>query len=576
MQVSASGRFRSATIPRRASLFPERLDLPAILLLAGLVALALVVRFDDPLSSPVMATEDPYTHLVMTREHMERGYFADSFHMGTTLYPPGMHGALGIFWGISGVDLYTFMLLAAPFFGAFATAGAFLLAYRFGGTAAGATAGALTALIPEHVLRTNVFFPTALDLALVPFLLWALMEAAEAERERRVPWLVVAGALGAALTFAHPWVIPLVMAPVGIYLVLRALSSEAAERKIALRNAAVVIAVGAALVALALRTRWKQSGSGFGDFAESSRFELVWDAAAAVLNPWLAAVAVATLALAAAASRLRKPLVVRAILALGAAGALFVTVPVLATYPGPQVDYARQLGAVAIALGCLGVAAIPFWPQNRAALIGLSLALVAFPLTAVNVFQSAYLPHRTVAYLAIAVALLGGGLAALVERAVASARLKGFALKRALPPAALGAAVVVALAGAAFAPASARPEPWYRYYEEAEYEGFRDAAGLLSAQANAVVLSGDWRPNMMLKAFTPDLSRVWYSEEYFFEDGARHDWNKRAAENGYTLYVVLERYERERFGNAGWTSSGWTLALETGDGALQVWRAPGA
>lgn len=579
---------------------PSRALSPAgIVILVGVVALALFVRFEDPLSSPVMATEDPYTHLVFTREHMDRGHFEDSYHMGTTLYPPGMHGFLGIFWTMSGVDLYDFMRLSAPLFGGLAALGTFLLAHRFGGAvvrgegprretgclAAGATAGTLVALIPEHVIRTNFFVPTALDLALVPFYLWAVMEVLDtSSAQSRLAWGLVALAIGAALTVSHPWIMPLTAAPIALYAATRFLVTRSRARdEVGLdgtgaRGLALGIVVPAALLFFAAKTRWKQSDSGIGDIAEDSSADIFAAAFAAVFNVYLVVtLLVGGLVVALLARKGRTSVAAwtaSAVIALS----LFITIPVLTAYLPAHVEYETQLGWPAIWIGLAGAVVLPLYLDNRVGQMGAAIALVTFPLTAVNFFQSAYLPHRTVAYLTIGIALLGAGVAALLARALGDrwtfrSRTRAERLTGA-PNVAMSGLVVVAVAGLMMGPSVPEPEEWYRYYTPEEFAGFEFAADLMREQPNAVVVSGDWRPNMVLKALSPELGRAWYAEDFYQSPEGRHRVTSDAAAGGYAPYVIVERYVTQSYGGASW-AGGYEPVWTCECGNITVYRVTG-
>src|SRR5688572_26440747 len=61
--------------------------------IAAILALGVVLRLVDPLSSPVIPAEDPYTHMAIVREDLRTGEL-QPLTEGADLYPPGLHAFL--------------------------------------------------------------------------------------------------------------------------------------------------------------------------------------------------------------------------------------------------------------------------------------------------------------------------------------------------------------------------------------------------------------------------------------------------------------------------------------------------
>ena len=144
-------------------------------LLVPVLAAALYVRLSDPLSSPVIAAEDPYTHIVFVKEWLANGRFGDSVALGVGMYPPGFHALVGALAAGAGIDHETLLRFIAPVLGAFSVAGVFFLARDQAGPVAGVVAAVLMAATPEHIFRSGLGAPTALDLALLPWFLLAIV-----------------------------------------------------------------------------------------------------------------------------------------------------------------------------------------------------------------------------------------------------------------------------------------------------------------------------------------------------------------------------------------------------------------
>ena len=578
----------------------------ALVLLAGIVAYGVHFRLKDPLSDPVMGAEDPYSHVVFTKESLEKGEFGDSYHLGTTMYPPGLHAFLGVLVSLSGVDFYQFARFVPIAFGAMAIVGIHVLAARLAGRwreerdglgnvtarafepnhAAGLAAALVTAVMPEHVFRTNLLFPTALDLAILPAFLLAFILAWEGAREGGKAWPTTAQGWCAVLLFAilvpplaftHPWVVPLFLIPTAAWCALLTFR-QAPDRRSALEALATPAALVVLSTAFAMAFRWDESDTGFADFF-SHLPALSWMASLdlpgvvlfAFLAALLGALAVPALlavgALTPVRARLARP--ARLGVAALAAAALLALIPLLTRDLPFEVSYVDMLGRAAILLGLAGVVAALLRPSPLGDL-ALALSVFLFPLTALNIFDSPYWPQRTVAYLCFGVALLAGHLVgALHDLALARAASDRPARRRALAPAALVASLLLVATPVLAMPAPTYP--WYRLYTEDQMDGFRDTVALLEKDDRARVVTHGWQPALMVKTFG-DPNDVWYSPEFFKSAGER-----RKVLDGVEgpAYVVVDKYLLKAAEKGEYDLSflkGRTPILKSDDGKFQLYR----
>ena len=549
----------------------------ALALLAVIVAYGVYLRLQDPLSDPVMGAEDPYSHVVFTKESLEKGAFGDSFHLGTEMYPPGLHAFLGVLVSLSGVDFYQFARFVPIAFGAMAIVGMHVLAARLAGRwhervdaegrvverrfephhAAGLAAALVTAVLPEHVFRTNLLFPTALDLAILPAFLLAFLYAWEAGREAGSLWpttlqgwcaVVFFAVLVPPLAFTHPWVVPLFLIPTALFVALRTFR-QIPDRTAALRSLATPAALVVLATAFAMAFRWDESDTGFSDFFAAlpgmgwtTSIDLPGPVLFVLLAGVLGLLAVPALLLVAHASRLRAGVRPgpRALVAAGIAGVLVLLAFALSRDLPFEVSYVDMLGRVAIVLALAGLVAALVRPSPLGDL-ALALSVFLFPLTAINIFDSQFWPQRTVAYLCVGVALLAGHLVAVLHdlalaRWTAGAGARARMPSRLLAPAALVASVLLVATPVFAMPAPGYP--WYRLYSEAHMEGFRETVALLEKDADARVVAHGWQPALMVKTFG-DPNDVWYSPGFFKDANER-----RKVLNGIDgpAYVIVDKH----------------------------------
>ncbi|HEX2022003.1 MAG TPA: hypothetical protein VHH36_04775, partial [Candidatus Thermoplasmatota archaeon] len=204
---------------------------------AAIVLLALALRLREPLSSPVIGAEDPYLRMANAWDVAQgRGLF-------TSHYPPGFSLLLAPFALMGPEVFYVVGRFLPPFLGAAQVLGVYALGRAYL-RPVGALGGALVvALIPENVFRTNLLFPTALDLAVLPWLFLAALRAHEGSRRA----LVAAGAMLAALLVTHPWVVALVVPVLAVH---AALLLARSPRRAAMALAAVGVAGALLLLVL--------------------------------------------------------------------------------------------------------------------------------------------------------------------------------------------------------------------------------------------------------------------------------------------------------------------------------------
>lgn len=534
--------------PERAPAVPAVL---AGLLLLAFVAVGVVLRMEDPLSGP-LAAEDPYTHVVFTKETLEKGRFGDSVYLGTGMYPPGIHAFSGGLVAFGGPRLYDVAVWGPVVLGAIAIVGMYALANRLAGPIAGLAAALLTALMPEHVFRTNLFAPTAFDLALVPA--WLLLfHLAVTPRDDepaghpgwREPSRLCAGLgfllLSIPLAFLHPWAVPLFAAPAAIYAALQAFRAQAPARATTTR-----LGYAAGLVVLAtafaMASRWEKSDTGFAGFlsqlgplAALGNIDFPAPVLFVALATIFGVVAAGLVLLVAVAGawNARIPRPVRAGVAMALAAVVIAGLVLLGSGDLPKhVNYEMQLQPGAVILGLIGVG-LALAAPTRLGDLALALTLVLFPLTAINVFNSEFWPQRTVVYLGIGVALLA---AAAVAWAFAQAiRLvaNGRSTRVAAPVAILASVLLV---GGAVAANPASTYPWYRLYSDEHFAAFERTADLLAGEPEAQVVVYSWEPALMVKTLA-DPKQARYSPD-FFKGGDRDKILKEAREE--PRYVLVD------------------------------------
>lgn len=507
------------------------------LLLGALVIWGVWLRLEDPLSTRALPAEDPYTHVVFTKEWASQGYFADSFYLGTSMYPPGMHAFLAVISPFTGMSLYTLARFGPALLGGLAILGMYVLGSRLANRAAGLAAAFATAIIPEHIFRTELLFPTAFDLALLP--LWIFAFHLMLTSERGAGAILFAGA-SLPVALMHPWVVPLVGAPLAVYAGVRALRAHEPFRS-TLRSLGLPVGLVVLATSFAVATRWDEADTGFADFAAkvpglagASSWDLPGPVAFLLVLPLLATLAALGLALVATIASVRAPRAVR----VGASGVvgvglLALVFPLTRSLPR-DVDYLQMFGPLAIALGLAGFA-LAFARPSALGDLGVAFSTLLFPLTALDLFGSPYWPQRTVAYFAIGVALLAANVAGQLYE-LAGALARSDRARRAAGPAAI---VALSLAGAGAATAlPVDTYEWYRLYDEDDFRGFELASAIVAGEPQAKVFVYSWQPALVVKTLAaPEL--VWYSPAFFADGGTRAS---QVDDVNGPAYVLVDRY----------------------------------
>ncbi|MGQ0535306.1 MAG: hypothetical protein ACT4PT_04465 [Methanobacteriota archaeon] len=378
------------------------------------------MRMREPLSSPVIGAEDPYLHMERTWDLLQGKGFSDG-------YPPGF-SILLLPFALAGPEaFYGFARFAPPFLGVAQALGVYLFGRRFLHPAAAYTAALLVAVMPENVFRTNLLFPTALDLALLPFVLGWFLDATEGGRRA----LAKLGGVLAAALFVHPWFVAMLLPAFCVFLLVAA---PLPGRRVA----AVSAAGGAAFVTVLAILPGGLPGIGLASAAARRAAEILADPAS--LSPLPAYVDLVSM----------------------------LTIP-----------------ALLFGIGSLAAARVR---RSRFALLSVVYTLTLLPIVLVDWFDLWFLPHRTVAFLSVGVALLSGVfvdgvLARLSTRPGADL----FAVAGAI-------AIVLALS----VPAGATTAPWYRLYDEDDQAAWRD----LSSWGTPLVVTGSWEARAGYRAVT--------------------------------------------------------------------------
>lgn len=532
---------------------------------AGLLVvlgLAVAERWQEPASSPAIGAEDPYTHMVFVREHVANGGFAErSDRIGVGLYPPGMHALVGILWQDSGIDLYQLARWFPLAFGVVAAWGTYALLARHGPARADARgtnwaalvgaglAGFVVATNPEHVVRTDLLFPTGLDLALLPWVFLGIADALTGDRRG----LVVAGVLGAALVVAHPW-IGFVIAGAGVLAAGLGLllSTEEEERGAVDAMLTGVVLAGIALFAAVYQGRF-DGDKGFGTAGYVAAGLSLAAAAVFLLfrAPFLAPVR----------GRPATRVVAAGIVAATVAGAFFAVIN--AEELPLHVNYTRMLGTPLLVFLALGAVAVALRP-SPAGLLGLAACAVTFPFTAFDLLDSWYLPHRTMVYLVAGAAIVAGHGAGLLVETLASHR--AVATRRAAP---VAVAAVVLLAGIGSV-AGGTPDAyvWDRYLTDDEFRAVERLAERLDAAGSRDhVITTSWIVNVHLGALSDaDLSH--FRDGFFKTEEKRAEVLEDFSENGWEPIVVVDGYTLEMAERKGLDLSfleSWTVLDRAGD-----------
>jgi len=519
----------------------------SIVSLLAVAALAVVLRLKDPLSTNVIAAEDPFTHMALVREHVRTGVLEPLYEAGT-LYP---HAVLAAVWAFTGADLYSIFRFGPVVLGATGVLGVGALLLRHEGPAAAFVGALALAVMPEHIFRTTMMAPTALDLAILPVFLYALLGLLRG----RVAWVGVAAPLAAFLVIAHPWLFAIV-APVGLLLVAFSLlpGGPRAHRVAPVGAAAALVVLGGGL-AMSVSVCFEECGLGFDDIRfgglamNLDTIGLIVAAACAATAAVLVLARKQVTALQERLSSHRADGLLRFVASgLIAAAIVAVTIPAVQHGMPEHVDLPRMLGWPVLVLAAAGAVLIPFW-RSPAAHAGAALAAVTYPFAIHNPFHSPFWPHRTVVFLAIGLAILAGAAAGMATKAAAAAwnarvarSLKApHGARPMLAGAGLSLALVVTLGGTVYAATPEEyPEGWYRLYPECEFDALRSTGE--AAGPNTIIITGTWQAKLVIAAFAGDAKTVWYSQTYYLSEAERDRTTAGLLKDGYEVIVVVDRH----------------------------------
>lgn len=450
------------------------------LLLAALLLVAWIVRLREPLSSPILGAEDPFLHMAQTWDVLQgRGLPAG--------YPPGFPILLAPF-ALLGPTVFAFVARwGPPLFGVAEVLGVFLLARRALGFAPALAAGLVAALMPENVFRSNLLFPTALDLALLPFVFLAVLRASEGSRAH----LVLAGGLLALLLVTHPWVVALLVPTLALFTLALVAKRQRAR---AVPLAAATATGGVALVvALAFLPGTWNPAPAFFAHAGPRLVQLVANPASIAPLP------------------------------------RFVNLPAMLTIPAMVLAAAGAVRALVV--------------RSRFALLALLWTALLLPFVLVDWFDVWFLPHRTVAYLSVGVALLAG---LAVEGLLAAAPVRSVRVGAAV----LACGLVVLL----MLPSALAVDPWYRVVDRDDAAAWK----ALDARDAPFVVTTSWQEASAYRAMT---GRDAVFNPQFFHDGATRD---RDARDHPGLVVVVDAHAKENGLPTGFLGS-WKKIGQWGD-----------
>lgn len=524
--------------------------LGSIAVLAALV-LGILLRLEDPLSTSVVPAEDPYAHMDRLKQHIHAGAIQPP-RPGVDLYPPGMHAMLAVAWTFTGAELYDLVRFAPTVLGAIGILGTAVLLEKHAGPLA-AFVGALTvAVAPEIVFRTTMMAPTAVDLAVLPVLLFTLVALIEGD----LAWSATAAVLGIFLVFAHPWVLGILALTGILVLVWVVLIPQFVPTHDwgCLRGVAAAMAIVGGSLALAVSTCRGTCGPGFQRVLPlGSELEML---APVLLIGSLLPAAIMALGRGDAIRKLlpergalHSSLRARLCFVLILAVALIVvTWQALQGGLPPDVDLPRMLGWPMLGLAALGFLALPF-VSGSLVHIAAAIVIATYPLVVFNPLDSEFWPHRTVVYLGVGLSILAGVAAASLAKGARRAYRR---LRPTTDPSsstlmlAVGPLLLAAALGASIYTQTPGPydEGWYRLYEPCEMDALREEADRLATQTQPRVITGDWRPAIVLRATASPDAQFWFSHSFFVNEDERGGVIAATAAEKRSLYVVEDRHTR--------------------------------
>lgn len=316
------------------------------LLLISILGMGLWLRLRQPLSTPILISEDPYMHMARTWNVLAGNGFP------SRLYPPGFYLLLLPLAAMGPEVFYHVARLGPPLVGSLIVVTTYALCRRRVGAAGALSASLLVAVSPEVIKRTSVLHPPFIELALLPLLLLFTLDAVEGDR--RALW--GAGVIVAFLLPVHPWSLVLYLPVAGAWLAIVAVRDRRLDPRL------LVGAAGAGVAVL-----------------------LTVLFAPGIFNPGrdLATTGSQTLA-----SILQDP-------------------ASLTRFP-PDVDLTTMLTVPMLVLGAAGGLVALAWRRlrDRFALLGLLWVAMTLPFVLVDWFNTPWVSERTVVYLVLGLAML--------------------------------------------------------------------------------------------------------------------------------------------------------------------------
>lgn len=531
----------------------------AVLVVAAAALLGLMLRLHDPTSSPVIAAEDPFTHIALTQEHLATGRI-DSLYDGSVVYPPGFHALLAAVSVWTGLSLYTLAIYLPPALGAIGIVGIALVAWCPLGRWPATLAASVLAIIPEAIFRSSMLSPTALDLAVLPFLLLALLRVMGGQWR----WIPASVLLTLFQLFSHPWAFGVLATGGAATLGFCALrGSQNGGQRLDARGCLIACALVGSGLGLGMMGCGGWCGPGFDRIMALPGLGplgglgalLVAIAVAPILAwgvlllarrlQWLPPAAPerwtqAPTRWAKAGARWRRPLLSAAFVL-----ALFFVLRAAVRDGLPEFVGIASFGWPALALAAIGLAAAP-WVPGPTSMLAVGLFWGTLPFVVFNPLHSEFWPHRTMVYLALAVALLAAcALQAVLVHLLPALHRRSAGLNlsprlRILVPLGLTLAVVGA-ADIGVVASAPPPFSWYRLYEPCEDEALRSLAQEVAHQPESLVIAGDWQAKLVLAAYTSNTSRIWFDRAFFTDPLHRANVVEDAMRHGHTVHVVVER-----------------------------------
>lgn len=534
-----------------ASLRHRAMLILALVALTATLAVGVLLRLADPLSSSVVPAEDPYTHMALVRGHLRDGSL-DPLFEGGTLYPPGLHAVLAAAWVYTGSDLYDLFRIGPVVLGAIGLLGAATLLWRFAGPAESVVGTLSLAVAPEMIFRTTMMAPTALDLAILP----AFLFAALATLRGRLGWGAVVLVLGGFLVTSHPWILA-VLGPSMVALAALAVVFPGAWRHVGLPRAAgvatLLLATGSVLL-LSLTVCWDQCGLGFQNI-DSPTFSATLDQAVAAVATTCVLGGVAVFALQHRLEDLRDRLSGRSMPLLVRVGLSVVLLAILvgSTVPAVRhgmplhVDLPRMFGWPILALSAAGFVALPFL-RSPAGHAGAAVATVTYPFVIYAPFTDPNWPHRTAVFMGVGLVLLAGTAAGAAIRMVhalphrvAARKDRTAGARRVVVGTTAALLLSTTLIGTVYA---ATPDDyeggWYRLYHDCEFDALRALAE--SVGPDDIIVTGSWEAKLVVAAFAPNGGNVWFHYNYYTQEGLRINKLYPIAYQGREVIVVADRH----------------------------------